>query len=218
MQVEFVNSMAGDALRAVLVFEDGGRSAGARELGATLDRALGAAQRFKGSNGQTQDLLGLEGGRVLAVGAGAEGGFAAAAMEAAAAQAYQAVKLSGAEVLAIDGRGFSPELVARAALGAELGAYRFARYLTREKREKKPSVTRVQVVADDPDAARRAYEPLAAVAEGVRFARDLVSEPPNILHPEEFARRCLGLTSLWLEVEVLAEAQLAELGMGALLA
>ncbi|HEX8568396.1 MAG TPA: leucyl aminopeptidase [Caulobacteraceae bacterium] len=217
MQVEFVNSVAAEALRAVLVFEDGGRSAGARELGAGLDRALAGAARFKGSKGQTQDLLGTEAGRVLLVGAGAQGEFAAAGMEAAAAQAYQAVKLSGAETLAVDARGFTPELAARAALGAELGSYRFDRYLTREKAEKKPSVTRLQVVTDDPDAARAAYAPLAAIAEGMRFARDLVSEPPNILHPEEFARRCQGLSSLGLEVEVLGEAQMAELGMGSLL-
>ena len=217
MQVEFVNSVADGAVRAVLVFEDGGRSAGARELGPALDRALGSAGRFKGSKGQTQDLLGLEAGRVLLVGAGAEGEFAAAGMEAAAAQAFQALKLSGAETLAVDARGFEPEQAARAALGAELGSYRFDRYLTREKPEKKPSITRVQVVADDPEAVRAAYAPLAAVAEGVRFARDLVSEPPNILHPEEFARRCQGLSSLGLEVEVLGEAQMAELGMGSLL-
>ena len=218
MLVEFVNSVSSGALRAVLVFEDGGRSLGARELetSGVLARALAGATRFTGGKGQTLDLLGGE-GRVLLVGAGAEGEFHAAGVEAAAAQAFQAVKLSGAETLAIDTRGFSPELAARAALGAVLGAYRFDRYLTREKPEKKPSVTRVEIVTDDVEAARAAHAPLAAIAEGVGFARDLVSEPANILHPEEFARRCQELSSLGLEVEVLGEAQMAELGMGSLL-
>ena len=30
---------------------------------------------------------------------------------------------------------------------------------------------------------------LAAVADGIFLARDLVNEPPNVLYPAEFARR-----------------------------
>ncbi|MFN3304943.1 MAG: hypothetical protein ACK44A_14660, partial [Roseateles sp.] len=43
--------------------------------------------------------------------------------------------------------------------------------------------------------------PLAALADAIVFSRDLVSEPANILHPEEFAARAKGLESLGLEVE-----------------
>jgi leucyl aminopeptidase len=51
----------------------------------------------------------------------------------------------------------------------------------------------------------------------VIFARDLVSEPANILYPEEFARRVKALSSLGLEVEILGEKEMKKLGMGALL-
>src|SRR6202012_5636018 len=47
--------------------------------------------------------------------------------------------------------------------------------------------------------------------------RDLVSEPANILFPEEFAKRVQALDKLGLEVEVLGEAEMAKLGMGSLL-
>jgi leucyl aminopeptidase len=61
------------------------------------------------------------------------------------------------------------------------------------------------------------FESLSALADAILFSRDLVSEPANILHPEEFAARAKGLESLGLEVEILGEAQMAELGMGSLL-
>ncbi|MCH1927676.1 leucyl aminopeptidase, partial [Shewanella sp. C31] len=56
------------------------------------------------------------------------------------------------------------------------------------------------------------------MAEGVYFARDLVNEPPNLLTPEALAERALELRALGVEVEVLDEGALAELGMGAFLA
>jgi leucyl aminopeptidase len=49
------------------------------------------------------------------------------------------------------------------------------------------------------------------------FARDLVNEPPNVLSPVEFARRAKGLAKLGVKVEILGEAEMKKLGMGALL-
>jgi leucyl aminopeptidase len=59
---------------------------------------------------------------------------------------------------------------------------------------------------------------LYAVADAISFTRDLVSEPPNVLYPAEFARRAKALETLGLEVEILGEAEMMKLGMGALLA
>ncbi len=56
------------------------------------------------------------------------------------------------------------------------------------------------------------------VAEGVYLARDLVNEPPNLLTPEALAERARELEALGVEVEVLDEKAIAELGMGAFLA
>jgi leucyl aminopeptidase len=65
------------------------------------------------------------------------------------------------------------------------------------------------VVTEDSAAAQAAYADLQAVAEGMRFTRDLVSEPANVLYPVEFARRVQELESLGLQVEVLGEAEMA---------
>ena len=227
MEIEFApsGSAQGEPLSAIAtpVF-DGLTLAGAGEAidgaaGGALSRAL-AGSRFTGAKGQTLDVLapsGMHASRVVLVGAGPRESFDGDAVEALAANAYQAAKLSGATLLELRLGELSPEDAARAAFGARLAAYRFDRYLTAEKPEKKPSIATVRVACADADTAAAVYAPLAALADAVIFARDLVSEPANVLDPGEFARRVKMLTELGLEVEVLGEAQMAELGMGALL-
>jgi leucyl aminopeptidase len=69
-----------------------------------------------------------------------------------------------------------------------------------------------------PEDISAAAAPMMAVAEGVFFTRDLVSEPSNVLTTTEFAARLSALSDLGLEIEVLDEAELETLGMRALLA
>lgn len=228
MRIEFVASDAGQSpsagAAAVMVFENGKMSTAAEAMdGATsgaLARALAAAPRFAGKPGQTVELVaptGLDVQRLLVVGAGPADGWGGEAAERFAAQAYGAVKLSGAKTLHVFTPGAPAEDSARAALGATLAAYRFDKYLTTEKAEKKPSIEAVLVVTDDVAAAEAAFAPLKALAEAVYFSRDLVSEPPNVLFPAEYARRVKELEALGLEVEILGEAEMAKLGMGSLL-
>ena len=84
-----------------------------------------------------------------------------------------------------------PEAAARAALGVRLAAYRFDRYRTKEKPDSQAD--RRRAVRDrhlrSGRGRGRLHAPWSALAEGVLFTRDLVSEPPNVLFPEEFARR-----------------------------
>jgi leucyl aminopeptidase len=54
--------------------------------------------------------------------------------------------------------------------------------------------------------------------QGINLARDLTSEPANVLFPQAFAERCLELRSIGLEVTVLDEKQLARLGVRGMLA
>ena len=56
-----------------------------------------------------------------------------------------------------------------------------------------------------------------AVEEGTFFARDLVSEPGNILHPDEYAKRLTLLKKIGLKVNVYDEKKLKKLGMNTLL-
>ena len=89
--------------------------------------------------GQSIELLapaGLDAARVLVVGAGKPEELDAQGVENAAASAFRAVQASGVKELLIR----FPSEPARAALGVRLGAYRFDRYRTTEKADKKPSV------------------------------------------------------------------------------
>lgn len=97
--------------------------------------------------------------------------------------------------------------------GIALRAYAFTDHKTSEKKDG-GSVT---VMASDPSELEQACSPLLAVAEGVFLARDLTSEPANVLTTSEFAARVMQLKELGLEIEILDEDELSELGMRALL-
>jgi leucyl aminopeptidase len=103
------------------------------------------------------------------------------------------------------------------AYGARLASYRFDKYRTTLKAKDKPSVTALSVLVDSPAPARKLFNSLDAVADGVFMTRDLVSEPANVLYPDSMAQQCKTLSKLGVKVEVLGEARMAKLGMGALL-
>ncbi len=103
---------------------------------------------------------------------------------------------------------------AELAFGVALRRYRFTEHMTGEQDARPGAVT---VMTGKPDAARAAYADMAAVAEGVHFTRDLVSEPANHLTTTEFARRIKEMESLGLKVSILEEEEMQKLGMGALL-
>ncbi len=56
-----------------------------------------------------------------------------------------------------------------------------------------------------------------AIEEGSFYTRDLVSEPGNVLHPDEYAKRINTLKKLGLKVTVYDEKKLKKLGMNTLL-
>ncbi len=225
MNIEFVptdTALSADTVLAVPAFEGGlGAAASAldQQLNGLLAKAM-AGSRFTGAAGQTLDIVaphGLDAGRLLLVGVGPQDKVDAMAVETGAAHAFQAVKNSGAKTLVLRLPREPAHLVARAAFGIRLAAYRFDKYRTTEKADKKPSITTVKFAVDDPNAVRAAYEKESGLADAIMFARDLVSEPANILFPAEFARRVKELERLGLEVEILGVEEMTKLGMGALL-
>jgi leucyl aminopeptidase len=111
------------------------------------------------------------------------------------------------------------EAIAEMALGARLRAYKFDTYKTKKKDDADADgATRITFAVSEPAACRRADRRRAGLAEGVNLARDLVNEPPNVLFPAEFARRAEALAKVGVEVEVLDEEELRQIGMRALLA
>jgi leucyl aminopeptidase len=112
----------------------------------------------------------------------------------------------------------TPDHVADFALGARLRAYAFDRYKTRRKdEEEERKVLALTIATGHENGARKALKSRDALADGVNLARDLVNEPPNVLFPEEFAKRAAELAELGVEIDILDPKAMKKLGMGALL-
>jgi leucyl aminopeptidase len=221
MQIKFVSDPQGDAV-AFLAYEgDGGpdfdASAGPEAI-AAFRRAM-TASPFKAAPGQVIELMApafSDAARVLCVGLGRREGLSELSWQKAGATLAKRLLTSGAKTLCIAG---APDrrAAAHVAFGARLASYRFDGYRPNLKPEKKPTLTTVAVVTESAAGARADYAPLAARADGVELARNLVSEPPNVLHPETYAGRIQELASLGLEIEVLDVPAMTRLGMGSLL-
>ena len=114
--------------------------------------------------------------------------------------------------LNVDGRG-----AARLAFGAAARSWRHDVYRTKLGRKQKPTLEEVIVVGAGEDATG-AWSEAAAVLEGLTLTRTLVAEPANIIYPESFVERCrAAMEGLGVELTILDEGQMRELGMGALL-
>ncbi|MDA5555890.1 leucyl aminopeptidase [Shimia sp. MMG029] len=103
---------------------------------------------------------------------------------------------------------------AQIAFGIAMRDYGFDDHKTADAEE---DARAVRMMVSKPADVEAAAAPLLAVADGAFFTRDLVNEPANVLTTTEFADRLVALQEIGLEVEVLEEDQLKELGMGALL-
>src|SRR5947207_3901747 len=194
--------------------------------GGAVSRAVAAAVRFHGKKNELIPIIGppeLKVSRIVVAGLGKPevaderllqdlGGNLVAHLNGAGdTEAVFAIDLGDATKLK------PAEAAAQLAFGAAMRAYRFDKYRTKQKPEQKPSLTGVTVATDAAGEAKKAYRALGAVAEAVAFTRDLVSEPANELYPESLAERAASLAEFGVSVEILDEARMRELGMGALL-
>ena len=175
-----------------------------------------AASRFTGEAGSIVELFVREAGktvRVLLVGTG-EG--ALADLEKAGGAISARLQTSGVVHAAVDGAGLAPASLARIGLGAQLRAWRIDTYRTKLPEKSKPTLETLTLVHDSAELPSL-MDDLKAVAQGVAFTRELVAEPGNIIYPESFVERCRHLVDHGIEISVLDETDMANLGMGALL-
>ncbi len=189
-----------------------------------VQRAM-AASRFKGKAGDVLDVMAPPDGldRIVLIGLGK-----------AEDLSLKKARDTGGQIVAHLGRGGvksaafmfdelkgapagGAEALANLAFGARLRSYRFDKYRTREKEDQKPSLEELTLLGGVASDAANAFEMLDKVADGVVLTRNLVSEPANIIYPETLAQAGQTLESLGVQVEVLGEAEMEELGMGALL-
>ena len=96
--------------------------------------------------------------------------------------------------------------------GLRLKSYIFDKY--KSKKEKKNLI--INILGKYIPSLKHQIK-FQAVENGTFFARDLVSEPGNILHPDEYAKRLNSLKKIGLKVNVYDEKKLKKLGMNTLL-
>jgi leucyl aminopeptidase len=193
--------------------------------GGAITRAL-KCSKFSGKAGEVLEVLapaGLKASRLLLAGLGKAEALDEKGLETLGAQILGRLNAAGETAATFDldlpkgSKVKKPELAAHLAFGAALKSYAFDKYRTRNLDEFRRSMKTLRVATPEVAAARKAHAGLAAVADGIFLARDLVNEPPNVLYPQEFARRAkAALTRLGVKVEILGEAEMKRQGFGAL--
>ena len=97
--------------------------------------------------------------------------------------------------------------------GLKLKSYEFKKYKTK----KDIRTISINLVEDKKKLSEQNKLKFKALEEGTFYARDLVSEPGNILHPDEYAKRINSLKKDGLKIVIYDEKKLKKLGMHALL-
>jgi len=202
---------------------------------ATIDRALGGAilellktGEIKGKFKETNIIhsLGkLKASRVAIVGLGKKQELTLDRVRDAVAEACRLLRRKGADSIAatVFGVGIgkiSLEGAAQAMVeGAVLGLYSFRRHIT--KPAEYGEIKQLLLVTNKEHELPHLEQGIAKgsiLAEATNLARDMVNEPANFMTPTRVAEEATKLAkSYGLEVEVLEQKQLQELGMGALL-
>ena len=97
--------------------------------------------------------------------------------------------------------------------GPKLKSYEFKKY----KSKKDLRLINLNIVGNKNKPSSKNILKFKALEEGTFFTRDLVSEPGNILHPDEYVKRLRSLSKHGLKVNIYDQKRLKKLGMNALL-
>ncbi len=97
--------------------------------------------------------------------------------------------------------------------GLKLKSYEFKKY----KSKKEQRIILINVSGNKNKPSIKNQLKFKALEEGTFYARDLVSEPGNVLHPDEYAKRIASLRKDGLKINIYDQKKLKKLGMHALL-
>ena len=97
--------------------------------------------------------------------------------------------------------------------GMQLKSYEFNKYKTK----KEIVVLNIDIIYKRKIPAKPKNNRFTSILAGTNFTKDLVSEPGNILHPDEYAKRIIKLKKFGLKIKAYNQNELKKLGMGALL-
>ena len=195
-------------------------------LDSTLTSVIESALQssvFKGKSGESLVLYSVASyDKVVLLGLGEEQ-LSARKLRAFGGAVFKATGDKGSEkinVLWPDGLSDSEHPAAHVGFGLQLGGYRFEKYKSSPADEEQDVATVYTIYSSDswPTAAYW-HDNWSGVADGVYFARNLISEPANVIYPESFVDRTReafkGVKNV--SIKVMNVRQMEKLGMGALL-
>ncbi len=96
--------------------------------------------------------------------------------------------------------------------GLKLKSYKFEKYKSKKQKEK----ILFNVIGKNNISVKDQIK-FKAIEEGTFYTRDLVSEPGNVLHPDEYAKRLKSLKKYGIKINIYDEKKLRKLGMNTLL-
>ncbi|MGL4302179.1 MAG: leucyl aminopeptidase [Sphingomonas sp.] len=224
MQIDFSSAApASGAAIALLVEKEGLARLATTLIDATaldLVKAAAQASRFDGEAAAVVETFIADGTggvrRVLLLGTGAAG---EAEYERAGGALTARLLTSGVRTVSVDfgSAGATPKAAARFAAAAAQRGWRHDIYRTKLPEKSKPTLTTI-VLHGAPEGTDAAWSKQKALTEGLELTRTLVAEPPNVIYPETFVAKVRAeVEGLGLEITVLGEAEMRELGMGSLL-
>jgi leucyl aminopeptidase len=104
------------------------------------------------------------------------------------------------------------------ASGFFLAAYRFDKFKTKQTAAEKFTIDYLEISTDNIAKAEELFNSKKLVAKAVFFARDISNEPANIKNPLSYSERISEiLEPFGIDVTIIGEREMKNLGMGALL-
>ncbi len=212
---------------AVPVFENEGVADGVLKA---LDDATGGvigsvvgSDEMRGKTGDTAYVhipTGLGARRVLLVGVGKAEAFTTAGVRKMAGAAARTARKKGAKTIAFLARcGGEAAAVGQAtAEGVILGLFEPDTYRTNDRENRTIEAASLIVGDEDPAGYTAGIERGRIVGDATNFARMLVNEPGNAMTPGKLAIQAANVaTEFNLDIDILDEIKMSDLGMGALL-
>ena len=217
-----------DAL-AVSVFKDEKASSGVLK---DLDKLTGGIiasviknEEFKGEVNETALVrfaakVKVKASMLLLIGVGEKADYAAASVANVSGTATRFLRKRNVKSFALLPRaeGSDREVAQNAAQGFVTSQFELDKYRTKDKNGKTVESLVLCVEGGSASELKDGLSRGQIIGDSMNFTRDLANEPPNVLHPTEFARRAQAMAKeTGLKCEVLDEAKMQKLGMGSLL-
>ena len=110
-------------------------------------------------------------------------------------------------------KSFNQQFIDEFFYGVELKSYEFKKYKSKDELKK----FKFNVFFKNKKIKLDKTKKYKSLISGINFTKDLVSEPGNVLHPDEYVKRLSSLKKFGLKVNILDERKLKSLGMNSLL-